>query len=174
METKIEENTKESEFLKKKADSLRDTLANYEETVNQKISKLQEDSNASSKTIEEIVPQIGAVNQLISSHESKTNQELSSLKSEMSSETKTLIESLKQEVDGANVANTQKINEFEKDVNSLRKDNELSFSDHNTKIMQLLSASEEQSNVFQQMSTNITGRILFIDNQAWNTRVIDI
>merc|ERR1712142_762999 len=88
--------------------------------------------------------------------EDKNRDQVSDMKIELSKETKNLLDALRREVDGALVTNMEKIIEFEKDVQNLRKDNELSFSDHDTKIMNLLSATEEHSSFFEKVTANIS------------------
>merc|ERR1719435_872294 len=78
------------------------------------------------------------------------------MKVELSNETKNILELLRKEVDGALVTNMEKIIEFEKDVQNLRKDNELSFSDHDNKIMNLLTTTEEHSSFFEKDTSNIS------------------
>merc|ERR1719228_743469 len=156
LESKLEENIRESESVRKKGDSLRDTLANYEDIVDKKINKIQEDSKVSSKLLTDIVPKLNNMDKTIIHIEDKNKEQMSELKIELSNETKTFIESLRREVDGALVTNMEKIIEFEKDVQNLRKDNELSFSDHDNKIMNLLTATEEHSSFFEKVTSNIS------------------
>merc|ERR1719495_2735659 len=156
LESKLEENIRESESLRKKGDSLRDTLANYEDIVDKKINQIQEESKLSTKLLSDIVPKLNNMDKTIIHIEDKNKEKMSELKIELSNETKTFIESLRREVDGALVTNMEKIIEFEKDVQNLRKDNELSFSDHDTKIMNLLSATEEHSSFFEKVTANIS------------------
>jgi len=156
LESKLEENIRESESLRKKGDSLRDTLANYEDIVDKKINQIQEESKVSSKLLTDIVPKMNSFDKTIISIEDRSREQISEMKIELSNETKTILELLRKEVDGALVINMEKIIEFEKDVQNLRKDNELSFSDHDTKIMTLLSATEEHSSFFEKVTSNIS------------------
>ena len=156
LESKLEENTRESESLRKKGDSLRDTLANYEDIVDKKINQIQEDSKVSSKLLNDIVPKLNNLDKTMINFEDKNREQISDMKIELSNETKTLLELLRREVDGALITNMEKIIEFEKDVQNLRKDNELSFSDHDTKIMTLLTATEEHSTFFEKVTSNIS------------------
>jgi len=156
LESKLEENIRESESLRKKGDSLRDTLANYEDIVDKKINQIQEESKKSSKLLGDIAPKLNNLDKSVISIEERNREQISDMKIELSNETKNLLELLRKEVDGALVTNMEKIIEFEKDVQNLRKDNELSFSDHDTKIMTLLTANEEHSNFFEKVTTNIS------------------
>eukprot|EP00090_Calanus_glacialis_P037800 TRINITY_DN6549_c0_g1_i2.p1 TRINITY_DN6549_c0_g1~~TRINITY_DN6549_c0_g1_i2.p1 ORF type:complete len:1555 (-),score=493.26 TRINITY_DN6549_c0_g1_i2:859-4908(-) len=156
LESKLEENIRESESLRKKGDSLRDTLANYEDIVDKKINQIQEESKMSSKLLSDIVPKLNNLDKTVITIEDKSREQISDMKVELSNETKTLLELLRREVDGALVTNMEKIIEFENDVQNLRKDNELSFSDHDTKIMTLLSATEEHSSFFEKVTSNIS------------------
>merc|ERR1711874_99632 len=156
LESKLEENIRESESLRKKGDSLRDTLANYEDIVDKKINQIQEESKKSSKLLGDITPKLNNLDKSVISIEERNREQISDVKIELSNETKNLLELLRKEVDGALVTNMEKIIEFEKDVQNLRKDNELSFSDHDTKIMTLLTANEEHSNFFEKVTTNIS------------------
>merc|ERR1719513_247736 len=156
LESKLEENIRESESLRKKGDSLRDTLANYEEIVDKKINQIQEESKISSKLLSDITPKLNFLDRTVVSIEENNREQIMDMKVELSNETKNLLELLRKEVDGALVTNMEKIIEFEKDVQNLRKDNELSFSDHDTKIMTLLTANEEHSSFFEKVTTNIS------------------
>merc|ERR1712013_700803 len=156
LESKLEENIRESESLRKKGDSLRDTLANYEDIVDKKINQIQEESKLSSKLLSDITPKLNFLDRTVVSIEENNREQIMDMKVELSNETKNLLELLRKEVDGALVTNMEKIIEFEKDVQNLRKDNELSFSDHDTKIMTLLTANEEHSSFFEKVTTNIS------------------
>merc|ERR1719369_1744666 len=156
LESKLEENIRESESLRIKGDSLRSTLANYEDIVDKKINQIQEETKVSSKVLGDIVPKINTMDRNIILMEDRNRDQVSDMKIELSNETKKLLELLRKEVDGALVTNMEKIIEFEKDVQNLRKDNELSFSDHDTKIMTLLTANEEHSSFFEKVTTNIS------------------
>jgi len=156
LESKLEENIRESESLRKKGDSLRDTLANYEDIVDKKINQIQEESKLSSKLLSDITPKLNYLDRTVVSLEESNREQIMDMKVELSNETKNLLELLRKEVDGALVTNMEKIIEFEKDVQNLRKDNELSFSDHDTKIMTLLTANEEHSSFFEKVTTNIS------------------
>merc|ERR1719466_201027 len=116
LESKLEENTRESESLRKKGDSLRDTLANYEDIVDKKINQIQEDSKVSSKLLNDIVPKLNTLDKTMINFEDKNREQISDMKIELSNETKTLLELLRREVDGALITNMEKIIEFEKDV----------------------------------------------------------
>merc|ERR1712002_308117 len=129
-----------------------DTLANYEDIVDKKINQIQEES----KLLNEITPKLHNLDRTIISIEDRSRDQVSDMKIELSKETKNLLDALRREVDGALVTNMEKIIEFEKDVQNLRKDNELSFSDHDTKIMNLLSATEEHSSFFEKVTANIS------------------
>ena len=156
LESKLEENIRESESLRKKGDSLRDTLANYEDIVDKKINQIQEESKISSKLLSDITPKLNNLDKTVITIEERSRDHISDMKIELSNETKNLLELLRKEVDGALVTNMEKIIEFEKDVQNLRKDNELSFSDHDTKIMTLLTANEEHSSFFEKVTSNIS------------------
>merc|ERR1712054_530893 len=142
LESKLEENIRESESLRIKGDSLRSTLANYEDIVDKKINQIQEETKVSSKVLSDIVPKINTMDRNIILMEDKNRDQVSDMKIELSKETKNLLDALRREV--------------EKDVQNLRKDNELSFSDHDTKIMNLLSATEEHSSFFEKVTANIS------------------
>merc|ERR1711976_674411 len=51
LESKLEENIRESESLRIKGDSLRSTLANYEDIVDKKINQIHEETKVSSKVL---------------------------------------------------------------------------------------------------------------------------
>merc|ERR1719206_148604 len=69
LESKLEENIRESESLRKKGDSLRDTLANYEDIVDKKINQIQEESKISSKLLSDITPKLNFLDRTVVSRE---------------------------------------------------------------------------------------------------------